>query len=53
MSNTQQVERIVRVLTEVADKKVGFKARERLILRLLESRAMVPQFNTKAGDEVF
>ena len=52
-SNTQQVERLVRVITEVADKRVGFlAARERLILQLLKSRSMVPTFNTKSDDKI-
>ena len=47
-SNTQAVERMVRVVTEVANKK----ARHRMILKLLESRKMVPKFNTKKDDSI-
>ena len=46
-SNTQQTERIICVLTEVAPNRVGFMSRESQIHQLLESRAQVPSFNTK------
>ena len=51
-SNTQGVERMVRVVTEVASKKAGFTARHRMILQLLQSRNMVPRFNTKSDDAI-
>ena len=46
-SNTQQTERMIRILTEVAPNRVGFLARDSQIHQLLESRALVPRFNTK------
>jgi hypothetical protein len=52
-NNTQAVERMVRVVTEVATKRAGFTARHRMILKLLESRKMVPKFNTKNQDAKF
>ena len=52
-SNTQAVERMVRVVTEVANKRAGYSARHRMILKLLESRKKVPKFNTKNDDAVF
>ena len=51
-NNTQAVERMVRVVTEVANKKAGYTARHRMILKLLESRKMVPKFNTKKDDSI-
>ena len=39
-------------MTEVASKKAGYTARHRMILKLLESRNMVPKFNTKNDDAV-
>ena len=50
---TQSVERMVRVVTEVAPRKAGYRARHRAILELLESRALVPKFNTKKDDSKF
>ena len=52
-NHTQSVERMVRVVTEVASRKAGYKARHRTILELLESRALVPKFNTKRDDSMF
>ena len=52
-NNTQQVERLVRVVTEVASKRVGYNARHQLILQLLESMKAMPLFNTKKHDAVF
>ena len=49
-NHTQAVEKMVRVVTEVATKKAGYHARQRHILKLLESREMVPKFNTKNHD---
>ena len=49
-NNTQAVERLVRVVTEVAPKRAGYTSRHRMILKLLESRKMVPKFNTKKDD---
>ena len=46
-NNTQAVERMVRVVSEAAVKRVGHTARNGLILKLLESRKMIPSFNTK------
>ena len=51
-SNTQAVERMVRVVTEVASKRAGYTARHRMILKLLESRKLVPKFNTKKDDAI-
>ena len=51
-NHTQQVERLVRVVTEAATQRVGFTARHRLILQLLKSRSLVPKFNTKRHDSV-
>ena len=52
-NNTQQVERAVRVVTEVAGKRVGYNARHRLILQLFASRKSMPKFNTKKHSAVF
>ena len=52
-NHTQAVERMVRVTSEVAPQRVGYTARHRLILKLLESRDMVPKFYTKKHDNVF
>ena len=52
-NHTQAVERLVRVVCEVASKRVGYIARHRMILRLLESRGLVPKFNTKKDDARF
>ena len=49
-NNTQAVERMVRVVTEVAPKRAGYTARHQMILKLLESRKIVPKFNTKSDD---
>ena len=46
-NNTQGVERMIRVMCEAATKRVGHLARDGLILKLLESRALIPRFNTK------
>ena len=51
-NHTQAVERMVRVVTEVATKRAGYSARHRLILNLLKSRTKVPQFNSKKDDIV-
>lgn len=51
-NHTQQVERLVRVVTEAATQRVGFTARHRLILQLLKSHSLVPKFNTKRHDSV-
>jgi hypothetical protein len=52
-NNTQAVERMVRVVTEVATKRAGYNGRHTMILQLLHSRKMVPKFNTKMQDAVF
>ena len=52
-NHTQAVERMVRVVTEVATKRVGFTGRHRLILQMLDSRNKVPTFNTKNDDANF
>ena len=52
-NNTQAVERLVRVVTEVAPKKAGYTERHRMILQLLKSRELVPKFDTKKDDAVF
>ena len=67
-NHTQSVERMVRVVCEVAGKRVGYLARHRYalyqkkllftlcfrqILQKLESRSLVPQFNTKKDDATF
>ena len=52
-NNTQAVERMVRVVSEAATKRVGHMARDGLILKLLESRSLVPKFNTKRQDANF
>ena len=52
-NHTQEVERMVRVVTEVAPRKAGYDARHRAILCLLESRALVPKFDTKRDDAKF
>ena len=44
---------MVRVVTEVANKRAGYSARHRMILKLLESRKKVSKFNTKNDDAVF
>ena len=49
-NNTQAVERMVRVVSEAATRRVGHMARDGLILQLLESRKLVPKFNTKKDD---
>ena len=46
-NSTQAVERMVRVVSETATKRVGQEARDGLILQLLESRKQIPKFNTK------
>ena len=46
-NHTQRVEAMVRVVTEVAPKRAGHEARERMILQLLESREKCPVFDTK------
>ena len=46
-NHTQRVEAMVRVVTEVADKRAGYDARQRMILNLLESRKICPSFKTK------
>ena len=51
-NSTQAVERMVRVVSEAATKRVGHMARDGLILNLLESRKQVPKFHTK-GDAKF
>ena len=51
-NNTQAVERMVRVMTEVASKKVGYHSRHRHILQKLESRRKVPRFETKSDDNI-
>ena len=52
-NHTQSVERMVRVVSEVASQRAGYNARHRTILKLLESRSLVPKFNTKKNDAVF
>ena len=52
-NHTQGVERAVRVVEQVAPKRVGYTARHRQILKLLKSREMVSSFNTKKDDAVF
>ena len=52
-NNTQAVERLVRVVSEVAPKKAGYTARHRMILQLLKSRQLVSKFDTKKDDTVF
>ena len=52
-NHTQAVERMVRVVCEVASKRVGYLARHRQILQKLESRRKVPKFNTKMDDAVY
>ena len=46
-NSTQAVERMVRVVSEAATRRVGHTARDGLILNLLESRKQVPKFDTK------
>ena len=46
-NHTQRVEAMVRVVTEVANKRAGYSARQRMILKLLESRQICPTFRTK------
>ena len=46
-NHTQRVEAMVRVVSEVANKRAGYKARQKIILKLLESRKICPTFNTK------
>ena len=46
-NNTQGVERMIRAVCEAATKRVGHLARGGLILKLLESRTLIPRFNTK------
>ena len=38
---------MVRVVTGVANKRAGYSARQRMILKLLESRQICPTFRTK------
>ena len=52
-NHTQDVERMVRVVSEVATKRAGYNARHRTILKVLQSRSLVPMFNTKKNDAVF
>ena len=51
-SNTQSVERAVRVVTKCAKKRTGRVARHRLILQKLESRKRVKKFNSKKDEAV-
>ena len=51
--NTQAVERLVRVVSEVAPKKAGYTARHRMIIQYLKSRQLVSKFDTKKDDAVF
>ena len=44
-NNTQAVEQVVRVVTEVASKRVGYAGRHRLIVQKLKSRKLVGSFN--------
>ena len=44
---TQNVERTVPVVTDSCLQKVGYSARHRWILSTLESRRLVPKFNTE------
>ena len=46
-NHTQRVEAMVRVVTEVATKRAGYSARQKMILELLESRKICPSFRTK------
>ena len=52
-NHTQAVERMVRVVTEVATKRAGYTGRHRLILQTLDSRDKVPTFNMKNDDAQF
>ena len=52
-NNTQAVEQIVRVVTEVAPLRVGYDGRHRLIVQKLKSRKLVGSFNSKMQDAVF
>ena len=52
-NNTQAVEQIVRVVTEVAPLRVGYDGRHRLIVQKLKSRKLVGSFNSKMQDAVW
>ena len=52
-NNTQAVEQMVRVVTEVAPQRVGYEGRHRLIVQKLKSRKLVGSFNSKMQDAVF
>ena len=49
-NNTQAVEQVVRVVTEVAPLRVGYDGRHRLIVQKLKSRKLVSSFNSKMHD---
>ena len=44
---------MVRVVTEVSMKRAGYTAHHGIILKLLQSRKMVPKFNSKRQDANF
>ena len=48
--HTQDVERLVPVVVESCIQKVGYAARHRWILSTMESRSLVPKFNSKKYD---
>ena len=48
--HTQDVERVVPVVTESCLQKVGYTARHRWIISTMESRRLVPKFDTKKDD---
>ena len=52
-NHTQRVEQLVRVVTEAATQRTGYRGRQRLILQLLQSRRLVKSFNTKQQEAVF
>ena len=52
-NNTQAVEQMVRVVTEVAPLRVGYDGRHRLIVQKLKSRKLVGSFNSKMQDAVW
>ena len=52
-NHTQRFEARVRLVTEVAPKRAGHEARERMILQLLDSREKCPGFDTKKHGMAF
>ena len=52
-NHTQGVERFMPVMEQACGQRVGFTARNRLILSLNKSKSLVPMFDTKKQDSKF